>query len=91
MQLPGQKLPLQQRKPPGCQELCMLSLTTVIQSLPLHSASSPSLKSIYPHSVSYTELTSSIFRITVLTEFCLQINPVELTDWENVTTSRDFN
>lgn len=38
------------RQSPGCRELCMLPFTNVIQSQPFHSASSPSLKTIYPHS-----------------------------------------
>lgn len=54
MQLPGQNLPLQQKrdreKSLGCQKLCVLSLTTASQSKPFHSASSPRLKSVYPHS-----------------------------------------
>lgn len=74
-----------QRKPPSCQQLCMLPLTTVIQSQPLHSASGASLKSIYPFFCFLQTVYILHFQNhTGFTEFSsLQMNPAELTGWEN--------
>lgn len=73
-----------QRKPPSCQEHCMLPLTTVIQSQPLHSASGPSPKSRHPcfcflHTAYILHFQNHWLRRIL----SLQMNPAQLTGWEN--------
>lgn len=85
MQLPGQNPALLQER--VSENLLAARNSTCCPSLlgsSHSSASGPSLKSIYPIPVSYT---LSIFRITGSTEFCLQMNPAELTDWEKYKTT----